>query len=428
MKRFIMSGVVLLLLGMLLMSISPVVTFAAAAACNSNPPSGPVGTSFQIVCGGFTPNVWVYAYLVEPSGAAGPLFDHEGGLKVDEQGFVKFEIASREKNLSTLQTGTWTFVAEELAPGRTIKQRGQVSFTITGRAESVSGAMLDANPTLIHKPRQGYTHTQNPPFTESNLSFSEPVTLSGAGFAPHEMVTFWLEPANGGCASMTRHLAFVKGSASSALEQEINLPLYDGLGAQFFVDAKADANGVVSAQAYFTILACEGAWRFVARGNASGRGAQTWVTVIGNAVSTNAFLTADPPTVAAMFDTVHFRGWGFGVNEHLTCWLKTPQGQNLAYPDEFPSTYADGNKYLLNRAFKTDAQGEAAFSLTTGSVYSRIVTTTTNGGTAVKTIETLHAPLASEGALGEYAMTCRGDVSGSTAIARFLVTGGFVDP
>jgi|GEM_PF-2040304 len=429
----------LFVLGAMLFLMAPAavpqnVAFAAAdATCTSDPASGPVGTRFLIVCSGFTPNRYVYAYLVEPTGAAGELFNQSGAIKVKEDGSLTYTQQSKFENIAALQTGTWTFVAEELGLAKTVKHRGEVKFTVTGGTEGVSGAALSSNPSTIHKPPHAYDHIKMGAGTFNTLAFSEPVTIHGDGFAPNEIVTFWLEPANGGCPTMTEHTSVNAGTIAPGVvalyaHQDLNTPIYDGLGAQLFADAQADAKGQVTVNVYFTSIACEGAWRFVARGNGSGSGAATWVTVIGNTVATNAWLAADPGIVSAMFGTVHFNGVGFGANEHVSCWLTSPQGRTLGYPSDYFVTYSTSNQFLRNQEIRADAGGNIAFSLVTGSLFRHVDVTISIGGITQQISDTVYDPVASEGALGEYAMTCRGDTSGNAGIARFTLTGGFVDP
>lgn len=433
MKRILLVlAAILFVLGLAIVPQST--TFAAAdATCSSDPSSGPVGTTFVITCWGYTPASYVYAYLVEPTGVATPLFESNGAIKVREDGSITYSQSSKYGNASTLQVGTWGFVAEELGLAKTVLHRGETWFTITGGTEGVNGAALSASPTTINKPEKAYGHFDFGFGYFLTTEPSAPVTLAGSGFMPGEIVTYWVEPPGGGCPSMTRHNsvdygAVIPGVAALYQRVDFNTPLYDGLGAQFFADAKADENGQANVQAVFFVYACEGPYRFVARGNTSGNGAETWVTVIGNAVSTNAWLTADPTSASAMFGTIHFSGAGFGANEHVTCWLTTPQGRTIGYPEEYFFSYSLPDEHLRNQAIMANANGDIAFSFVSGSYYEKIHETLLIGGVSQSFDGTFQLPIQSEGALGEYAMSCRGDSTGNTAIARFTLTGGFVDP
>ena len=432
MKRIAFALVAVLFL-LTLVAVPHTTTLAAAdATCVADPASGPVGTTFVITCGGYTPNSYVYAYLVEPSGAAVTLFADTGAIKVNEKGFITYSQKSQFDDKWTLQIGTWSFVAEELGLAKSVLHRGETKFTITGNGEGVSGAKLSASPTTINKPTQAIKTFSLPPLTIHALNWSEPVTLSGSGFKPYEIVSFWIEPAGGGCASMTEHLSLefreVVPSVYSLSEKiQVNDYIYDGFGAQPFVDEKADASGNVTSNILFSAIACEGQWRVVARGNSSWHGAETWVTVIGNAVETNAWLEASPSSASAMFARIQFSGSGFGANEHVSCWLTSPQGRTLPYPSQYIELSLP-NQSLKNTQFFADANGELGFGFVSGNVYEAVDYSISSGGNTQRFKGEFFDPLNSEGALGEYAMSCRGDTTGNTAIARFTLTGGFVDP
>lgn len=414
-------------------------TFAAAdATCASDPASGPVGTTFVITCWGYTPGSHVYAYLVEPAGVATTLFDSTGALKIAADGSITYTQATKFGNAAALATGTWAFVAEELGLAKTVLHRGETTFTVTGGTEGVSGASLIADPPTVHKAAQTYNREQLPGVELTTINASEPVTLNASGFAPNEAVTFWYEPPQGGCPSQTTHYQYEVGIIFFGVFKDVqkwqqNVPIFDGLGAQLLGTLTADAGGSASGSILFYSFECEGAWRIVARGNASGRGAETYVTLIGNAVTTNAWLSADKPYVMGVFDTVQFSGYGFGPMEHISCWLTSPRGQTLGYPDRLPMTIdvtepGVSNQYIKNKEFFADASGGVAFSLVTGSVYIAIDESFSFGGNTLTGSLTIENPIQSEGALGEWAMTCRGDTTGNTAIARFTLVGGFVDP
>ncbi len=409
---------------------------AADATCVSDPSSGPVGTTFVMTCWGYTPNSYVYAYLVEPAGVATTLFGN-GAIKVDESGYISYSQPSAYQPFVTLATGTWGFVAEETGLAKAVIHRGETTFTITGGTEGVSGASLSADPMTINKPIQGTDHIYFSPFTLNFLNVSDPVTLSGSGFAPYEMVSFWVEPAGGGCPSSTVHYKWklgiiITGVGGVYANYEENDPIFDSYGAQAFGTVKADASGNAAISAFFTSLACEGAWHFVARGNASGWGADTHVTVIGNVVETTASLSASPGSASAMFDRIWFSGSGFAPNEHVSCWLTSPRGQTLGFPiDEFFTLNIPPPPvgfYSKNQSIFAGPDGSVSFDMVTGSVYIKGDLTLVIGGVSDSATFDVHLPIQSEGALGEWAMTCRGDTSGANAIARFTLTGGFVDP
>jgi hypothetical protein len=422
-----------------LVAVPPATTYAAAdATCTSDPSSGPVGTTFVITCWGYTPNAYVYAYLVEPAGVATTVFGN-GSIKVAEDGSVTYVQSSNLGNL-TLATGTWGFVAEELGVGPgAVLHRGETWFTITGGTEGVSGASLSASPSTINKPEVAYSSFAIPPFNIAFQNFSGAVVLSGSGFAPYEIVTVWVEPPQGGCPSLTSHEKWKDGLVLYGLiaireEWEFNTPLYDSYGSQFFGNLKADSGGNISGTAFFSALACEGEWHFVARGNTSGWGSETLVTVIGNPVMTNAWLYSDKSSVMGLFDTINFWGSGYGAKETVSCWLTSPRGQAIGYPiPELITLHQTvpgvGEQYFVDNQIRADEAGNIAFDLDTGSVLLKATQTITVVGLGNLTDELHQAfPIQSEGALGEWAMSCRGDLTGATAITRFKVTGGFVDP
>ncbi len=434
MKRVLLVlGAILFLLGLAVVPHTNAYA-AADATCSSDPSSGPVGTTFVITCWGYTPNSYVYAYMVEPAGVATLVWNGSGAIKVREDGSITYTQPSKYGNDFALQVGAWGFVAEELGLAKTVLHRGETTFTITGGTEGVSGAALSASPSMVHKPEKAYGRLALGPFNLLTQESGEVATLSGSGFMPGEIVTFWVEPAGGGCPSMTRHTSINAGivvptvGALFASEDE-NTPIYDGVGSQLMGDLKADSGGNVTTQIAFTSYACEGAWRVVARGNTSGHGAETAVTVIGNAVATNAWLSADPTAASAMYGVVNFSGSGFGANEHVTCWLTSPQGRTIGYPEEYWLTYSISGMFLRNQPIVSNADGEIGFSFVSGSYYAKTKETLILGGVTQYALNsTVLDPVQSEGALGEYAMSCRGDSTGSAAIARFTLTGGFVDP
>ena len=75
-----------------------------------------------------------------------------------------------------------------------------------------------------------------------------------------------------------------------------------------------------------------------------------------------------------------------------------------------------------------DANGSFNFQLVTGNEFAQWTVTEIVNGQITVNDETVMRPRASEGALGEYAMTCRGITSQNSGIARFTVTGGMIDP
>jgi hypothetical protein len=259
--------------------------------------------------------------------------------------------------------------------------------------------------------------------------------LSGNGFAPGEIVSFWVDPPNGGCSNWTEHSAIEgvvdipPGVNIDALIVE-NSPVSEW-GVQRLGDAKAGADGSVAFNVYFDMSDCEGEYHLVARGNTSGWGADTYVTLIGNAVTADAWLTASPGAVSGLFDHIWFYGTGFAPGEHVSCWLTSPQGQTMSLPafSGFNGNISAPGVFqsIHDRQVFADAGGNFAFDIVTGTFYASLHGAYDLGGLDLSN-KTLKQPYQSEGAIGEYAASCRGDTSGSIGIARFWVTGNELTP
>lgn len=432
MNKLVLIFVALFIL-IALVAVPHAATLAAAdAICVSDPSSGPVGTNFVLTCSGYTPNTYVYAYLVEPSGAAAQLFNQSGSIKVNEHGSISYTQPSFYGNTS-LGTGTWHFVAEQLGLAHTVIYHGETTFTITGGTEGVSGATLSADPTLIHKPEAGIGRFTNGAITFNTFNTSDPSELTASGMLPGEVVSFWVEPPRGSCSTNTAHYdvkygQVVPGVGGIYIHTIHNSAIYDGFGSTEFDNVPADKNGNAATKALFFPNACEGPWHFVARGNSSHRGGDTWVTLVGNSINTTADLSANPGTVNAMFGHITFSGSGFAPMEHLSCWITSPQGQVTGFPYPITAEFSQPTQFQRTNQILADASGSVSFNLVTGSVYDKTdITINDNTGSTQGSFTTTEA-LASEGALGAWAMSCRGDTSGATAIARYTVTGSVIDP
>lgn len=437
-KKFALPLAAFLLLFAALVLPANRIYAAADATCTSDPSSGPIGTTFVLTCSGYTPGSYVYAYLVEPAGVATSLFDSTGALRVTADGSVTYGQPSFYSNQAALATGKWAFVAEELGLAKAVIHRGETTFTITGGTEGVSGASLTANPPSVHKAIQAYNRISDPPNQHTELNLSDTVTLSGSGFAPNEVVTFWLEAPQGGCPSWTTHNKYQVGTIFFGVFRDyqnwqVNSPVFEGFGSQLIGSVDADSNGNASVGIAFYSFECEGDWHMVARGNASGLGADTHITLTGNAVTTTAWLAADKTTVTGIFDTVNFNGSGFGALEHISCWLTSPRGQTLGYPSKLETTVdvtvpGVSNQFIKDKEYFADGSGNVAFDLVTGSALTKIDETISFGGNTLTGSVNIEHPVQSEGALGEWAMSCRGDTTGNIGIARFTIVGGFIDP
>ncbi len=212
--------------------------------------------------------------------------------------------------------------------------------------------------------------------------------VTGSGFAPFEPVSVWYEFPNGDCSSKTHN--YVDG---------LNSWVYIGDSTVAFGTLKANAAGEIGFT-FFPVgegfdYPCIGSYRVVARGVNSGLGAQTFVVFEGESVAETASLVANTSVVNAFGGVITFSGAGFGANELINCWLTTPQG----------AVDAVGGFGGQPRA---DAGGNVGLSLVMG------------GNTGFFAW--------SEGALGEWALTCQGLSSGGLGIARFTVEGNAIDP
>jgi hypothetical protein len=360
MKRslFVLIG----LLALLALVAIPAKTTQAGtgATCWSNPAEGPIGTVFSISCTGFSPSTHVWAYVVEPDGAAQAI----GDVKTNENGSVAFGVGSKFGTFGAAAVGKWTIVVEQLGLAGSVVARGEGSVRVTGGTEGVSGAHVWTSADMYTK--------------------GQWVTIYGSGFAANEMVTLWWEYPNGDCSSFTYHDY-----------PYYNSPAFRGYSSLWLWDVKADGSGSFATSFYFNPSACEGKYHFVARGNSSGLGGDAWASLTGHSVATNAWLSASKDMVVGISDTVSFSGSGYAAGESVSCWLRTPQNQVTAV--------------VKSPEIKANSSGQFSFSIYTGSYFPPYM-------------------FNSEGALGVYAMTCRGNLSGATAIAEFTVTGGAVDP
>jgi hypothetical protein len=360
--RLLVLVAALALLGLGAMT-APAAHAGTQATCWSTPTSGPIGTVFTVYCAGFSRDTILNTYYVEPDGAAVIL----GDFKTNEVGSIAVAIATKYGTFGAASVGNWTVVADQKGLANSIIAHAEAVFRVTGGTEGVSGAKVWTDPTSIHP--------------------GQFVTVYGSGFAANEVVSSWVEFPNGDCSSFTFHDFYYNG------------PGIQGLSSEVLFDAKADGSGSFAFSFYFYSLACEGRYRVVARGNSSGLGGETTLTLQGNAItlSTTASLTASPNVVAATMDWVYFTGSGFGANSPVSCWIRTPHGQVTAVDQ------------LWQPPTKSDASGNFSFSIYTGSFVPQFI-------------------VASEGALGTYTMTCKGETTGAIATADFRVTGGTFTP
>jgi len=201
--------------------------------------------------------------------------------------------------------------------------------------------------------------------------------VAGTGFLPGEVVSIWYDYPNGDCSGLWNPLA----------------PMGFGVGLSTVPFGNVTASSSGSIGFFFGIFnsECRGTYHIVARGNSSGLGAETWLTTPNVDVATNASLVASPSTASARGGLIVFTGAGFAPGSTVSCWETSPQGQVLGGIGPF----------------HTDSAGVFSFPFPTGSSFLIYES--------------------SEGALGQWAMSCR-DGSGNTAIAYFWLNGNMVDP
>lgn len=360
---------------------APAITHAAeGAVCWADSYALKQGEATGVYCNGFTPLTMVNVYYAEPDGTA----VYYGPVKSDAYGEVSFGWGNGIKNVYSLGLGTYTLVVQELGLGDTIRYAAKVEIKSLGDGDAVSGAFLEVDHSVIDRT-------------------SQYVTLHAWGFAPGEVISFWMQrPAL--CSSFTFH--FVDGNNGATFE---NIPYLDLAGTFGLGDIKADASGVVLAPIPFPSYTCEGTYRVAARGNTSGWGAYAEFAVSGPSVSTNAWLVPSKDSVGAFNDTIEFYASGFGVNETLNCYTTSPDGRAIPY----------GVGMSLDE-IRVGADGTGTISLTTGSY----ITSRDNPFNFGDTID----PIMSEGSLGVWKMTCKGLASGTTAIAEYTVHGYELTP
>ena len=197
-------------------------------------------------------------------------------------------------------------------------------------------------------------------------------TIVGTGFAPFEVVTVWFDYPNGDCSA--------------------NWWAGPGASSVTYGNFKTDASGSFSFVFRISpVWDCAGTYHIVARGNTSQLGGETYWTTANSVETETAVLVASPSAVFALGGFISFSGSGYAPFDGVNCWETTPQGGVLPVAN-----------------VKADAAGDFVFGFHTGANYGVVVP--------------------SEGALGEWAMTCRGGTSGALGIARFSVFGGIVDP
>ncbi len=332
MKRILFVLGTVLFLALLLAPSSP--ASAASVSCVADPAVVTVGDPVTVICTGFTPNEMVTAWLTEPDGhvRAWP------GGKVDATGSVAITFPTSFGGVINVSLGEWAVTVK----GADSQLIGIGRANVGGKAEAVAGAKLTATST------------------------GRLLTLEGTGFDPFEMVSFWVDSPNGDCSG------FIFGI---------------GISSETLPTIQADMDGNVALSISAGSGLCGGLYHFVARGNTSRLGAETFWGVPNQSVTETAVLVATP-SVVPVGELAAFSGTGFTPKTGVSCWATSPQGQVAS----IGGVSADGS-------------GNVGFALRT-DFFS----------------------FASLGALGDWVVTCRSGTNGPLGIAHFSLAGNVVDP
>jgi hypothetical protein len=368
MSRYIVriAFVVFVLLGGALVPAAVSTAHAANLACSASPASGPPGTLFELSASGFTPNTHLWTYAVEPDGTA---FSDQGN-----QGFgggVKSDASG---------TASFTFATRFEALGVLPAARALGQWTLVVQQLGLGGAIVNeahcvVNITSASAVLTGATLAVNPPQGFSDSIF----VVNGFGFAPEEIVNVWLTPPPD-CSGFAYHLSgfFAINSAVDAFA---------------FTSEKADSSGAISFPIFAnTPFFCTGEWFVSARAPGSGNAGSASFLVTGHPVSPGgATLTVNPSVGLSRGGVFTFTGSGYFPGEVVNCWYTRPEGTTREF---------------LNHI--ADAAGQFELVLVTG--FDDV------------------GMQYSEGSLGQYAMTCKGQTSGFIGITSFTLIGGITDP
>lgn len=348
---------------------------AAGASCSSDPVSGPPGTVFTIYCSGFSPNIHVNAYVVEPDGRAISASQvvgftsnaGAGDVLTNALGEANFVWASQDGRTElpgggtfSHQLGNWTWVVHELGPNKNVLTQGQATVTIEAYHWEQTGATL-----------------------QSQTGDNKLHNFFGSGFWRDEYVNLWVTlPLN--CSG--------RGNVEGASADD---PLFQGLFDGFIGPntVKANERGEIDFSILFTSRACRGYYQVTAYAPGSGYGATTEIAVGGDAIieSLGVSVTAVPASIDALDPVLTLLGNGWGANQAVNCW----------------STRPDGRSFTLGTA-TADAAGNFAWDVRISGSDS-------------------FAPFASEEP-GMWNVTCRAPGNGATALTTVMVHALTSDP
>ena len=347
----------------------------SGAVCAADPALGAPGTRFEITCSGFSPNVRVNAYVVEPdgraiSGAQVVGFDSnvgDGNILTDADGRAHFSWKSEDGSRELLgggsfahQLGDWTWVVHQLGAAQSIVTSGQVRVTIEPVNWEQVGATLQVSSE--HWSRYHF---------------------SGAGFWRDEYVNLWVTlPPN--CSGR----ANVEGISA---EDPFYQGVFDGIFGPNTV--KANERGEIAFDFIFTANACRGEYHTTAYAPGSGYSAIAAYEVKGQAINVSAShrISVMPTAVNALDPRLTILGSNWHAYEAVSCW----------------STRPDGRSFDVG-TIKADAGGSFALDIHISGFDST-------------------APYASEEP-GVWSLTCRAVADGGTALTNVTVHALTVDP
>lgn len=285
-----------------------------ANACTVDPPSGPVGTTFAIACGGFTPGGTTNIYAVEPDGRASGINIYgffPTVVKADAGGVAAFAFITDFPALFSVPPGDYTFVVQQLGLAGAIAVEDHVTVTVKSKEISLVYASLD-------------------------VSVDDYVaSFSGSGFDAWEPVNIWVTPPPArncsglGIDQLTLGALGADGSS-----------LWSGPGT-----VKADGAGNIAFTIVFFPSACIGEYHVTARALGSGYGAEAAFNIGGRTVieSGGAWITVTPNSVPANDTGLVISGYGFPAYTTLTCWFTRPDGRVLSFINANPKTDGGGS-------------------------------------------------------------------------------------
>lgn len=244
------------------------------------PSSGPRGTTFIFVAGGFKPGEQVGPWIVRPDGGTLSLPDEAQSvdLYADPNGFVSWNWTAP----ADAPTGTWSSQARGISSNRLVT----IPFVVQEPAAPA--------------PPESVTPASGPPGTV--------FTFVAGGFIVGEEVGSWLNPPGGGNQDATSYMI-------------------------------ADQSGVVTWTWASPGDAAGGTWRMIARGDTSGREVVFNVDITGpDAPPPPGQIQNVTPTNGLPGTHFYFRAEGFTPFESFYYWLIDPNGTPEANSERMEAT------------------------------------------------------------------------------------------